>query len=441
MRFVAVAAVASLQACIALGQAPRHLDLLIALNSGSNSSVYIVDPASGEVRGLLSGTPGWPTFPRGLGAPLSQSWCSVVATRDGRIFASGSNNSKPAVAQIDPISGDRTALGASWESPFNGAATIALRDQTSLVVSGQQTTGARLGTLHSVSLTTGSAAPLAGGLLTEGPGMAVPISFALCSRELFVAADFLSGPVTGLATFEINLQSMSQRLLTNPSNSTISRYVVSAGQASPSPVAFSPFGTGPFCGQSSHPIGYAGGRVYFSAISQRSGGYIGGVVQIDPATGSRELILGSAIDAANQVVYIPPSSGLSDYNALPSAFFDSPTGELFIGEWDPTTRIVAFDPRTRSARVVVDFAAYFAPAASFQRVRGITLYTNCPADINLDGFADDSDFTHFVGAYDILDCADGAMPVPCPSDLNADGLVDDSDFQIFVAGYDALVCD
>lgn len=271
--------------------------------------------------------------------------------------------------------------------------------------------------------------------------MSLPVSFTLCSRDLFVAADFLSAPVTGLATFEINLQSMSQRLLTSPSSSTISRYNVSAGQASPNTVAYVPFGTGPFCGQSSHPIGFAGGHVYFSAISQHSGGYIGGVVQVDPATGNRELILGSAIDATNQVVYVPPASGLPSYNALPSAFFDSPTGELFIGEWDPTSRIVAFDPQTGAARVIVDFAAYFAPASSFQRVRGIAIYTNCPADINLDGFADDSDFTHFVGAYDILDCADAAMPVPCPSDLNADGLVDDADFQIFVSGYDTLVCD
>jgi len=271
--------------------------------------------------------------------------------------------------------------------------------------------------------------------------MAVPISFALCSRELFVAADFLSGPVTGLATFEINLQSMSQRLLASASNGTISRYMISAGQASPNPVSLVPFGTGPFCGQSSHPIGFAGGRVYFSAISQHSGGYIGGVMQIDAATGDRELILGSAINAANQVLYVPPASGLPGYNALPSAFFESPTGELFIGEWDPTSRIVAFNPQTSATRVIVDFAAYFAPAASFQRVRGITLYTNCPADINLDGVADDADFSRFVVAYDILDCADNAMPIPCPADLNADGLVDDSDFQIFVIGYDALVCE
>ncbi|MGH7245006.1 MAG: beta-propeller fold lactonase family protein [Phycisphaerales bacterium] len=64
----------------------------------------------------------------------------------------------------------------------------------------------------------------------------------------------------------------------------------------------------------------------------------------------------------------------------------------------------------------------------------------CPADLTGEGFVDDSDFVIFVQAYNILDCADGSMPIGCPADFNLDGLVDDSDFVIFVAAYNALVC-
>ena len=53
---------------------------------------------------------------------------------------------------------------------------------------------------------------------------------------------------------------------------------------------------------------------------------------------------------------------------------------------------------------------------------------------------DDSDFTIFVVAYNILDCNDGAMPAGCPADLNGDDFVDDSDFQIFVVAYNELLC-
>ncbi|MBY0112375.1 MAG: hypothetical protein K2Y21_06105 [Phycisphaerales bacterium] len=70
----------------------------------------------------------------------------------------------------------------------------------------------------------------------------------------------------------------------------------------------------------------------------------------------------------------------------------------------------------------------------------IPLTAPCPADLNNDGLVDDADFSIFVVAYDILDCADPTMPPSCPADLNSDALVDDADFQIFVVAYNAVLC-
>ena len=70
----------------------------------------------------------------------------------------------------------------------------------------------------------------------------------------------------------------------------------------------------------------------------------------------------------------------------------------------------------------------------------LSMTRRCPADLNGDGVVDDSDFVIFAAAYNLLDCADPAMPVGCPADLNLDGLVDDADFVLFVVAYDALVC-
>ncbi len=64
----------------------------------------------------------------------------------------------------------------------------------------------------------------------------------------------------------------------------------------------------------------------------------------------------------------------------------------------------------------------------------------CRADFNCDGGVDDADFGAFVIAYNILDCADPAMPPGCPADLNADGVVDDGDFTSFVQAYNRLLC-
>ncbi|MGH7244878.1 MAG: LamG domain-containing protein [Phycisphaerales bacterium] len=70
----------------------------------------------------------------------------------------------------------------------------------------------------------------------------------------------------------------------------------------------------------------------------------------------------------------------------------------------------------------------------------VAICDTCPCDLNHDSFVDDSDFTLFVKAYNILDCADPSMPSGCPADFNSDSLVDDADFIQFVGAYNNLVC-
>ncbi len=68
------------------------------------------------------------------------------------------------------------------------------------------------------------------------------------------------------------------------------------------------------------------------------------------------------------------------------------------------------------------------------------IFSICPLDLNGDSVVDDADFVIFALAYNVLDCADPAMPAACPADFNNDGAVDDSDFVMFIAGYNLLVC-
>jgi len=85
------------------------------------------------------------------------------------------------------------------------------------------------------------------------------------------------------------------------------------------------------------------------------------------------------------------------------------------------------------------FNGLFADA-SFSLDIEIIANAACTGDLNNDGFVDDADFTIFVVAYNILDCADPAMASGCPADLNADGVVDDADFVLFVPAYNELIC-
>ena len=64
----------------------------------------------------------------------------------------------------------------------------------------------------------------------------------------------------------------------------------------------------------------------------------------------------------------------------------------------------------------------------------------CPGDLNGDGLVDDADFLIFVAGYNILDCADPAMPANCPADIDGNEVADDADFSIFVVAYNELLC-
>ena len=64
----------------------------------------------------------------------------------------------------------------------------------------------------------------------------------------------------------------------------------------------------------------------------------------------------------------------------------------------------------------------------------------CVADLNLDGFVDNSDFVLFADAFNTFDCADPLMPFGCPADLNNDNAVDNSDFVLFADAYNNFIC-
>lgn len=64
----------------------------------------------------------------------------------------------------------------------------------------------------------------------------------------------------------------------------------------------------------------------------------------------------------------------------------------------------------------------------------------CIGDLNSDQNVNDADFSIFIEAYNLLDCADPAMPQWCHADLNRDGVVDDADFSRFALSYDRLIC-
>ncbi|MBL8877016.1 MAG: hypothetical protein JNM86_14575 [Phycisphaerae bacterium] len=121
-------------------------------------------------------------------------------------------------------------------------------------------------------------------------------------------------------------------------------------------------------------------------------------------------------------------------------------------EWDGTAwtqAVISGPPPVAAAgmvydperRVMVLFGGESTALSTYYSSQTWELVAVCPGDLNSDFVVDDADFSGFASAYDMLDCADPAMPLACPADLNGDLVVDDLDFVLFAQAYDALLCD
>ncbi|MGH7244655.1 MAG: hypothetical protein ACREJD_14680 [Phycisphaerales bacterium] len=142
---------------------------------------------------------------------------------------------------------------------------------------------------------------------------------------------------------------------------------------------------------------------------------------------------------------LPPGNTLLDIPALPSS---NPLGKsISLVEWGYGQSVTDLQP-TNPLNEIAVYGNFTGTSplpptgdSAHQPIIGTyNLTTICYGDLNGDGLVDDSDFLLFVAAYNLLDCADPAMPAGCPADFNADGLVEDADFAIFVQSYDLLLC-
>jgi len=118
------------------------------------------------------------------------------------------------------------------------------------------------------------------------------------------------------------------------------------------------------------------------------------------------------------------------------------TGKLFPGTYRLKFGAAAGRANVFSFSVVSEWYNQFTATGCANTVIDwkLTLKAPCIGDLNNDGFVDDTDFTRFANAYNILGCAQPEMPAGCPADFNDDGVVDDADFVLFVPAYNTLLC-
>lgn len=177
----------------------------------------------------------------------------------------------------------------------------------------------------------------------------------------------------------------------------------------------------------------------------------GGNVMVMAGTGD----IGGPADEATQWNYFLNKFGLAfgeqwfgmgspllNVPTLPSA---NPLGKLITHvQWGYGQTVYSTQPSNPLVEIAVsgDFTGMDWPGSSpVQPIIGtVNILTKCLGDLDDSGFVDDADFVIFSRHYNLMDCADPAMPLDCPSDFNKDGVVDDIDFSIFIQSYDLPLC-
>ncbi|MBX3381828.1 MAG: hypothetical protein KF805_17170 [Phycisphaeraceae bacterium] len=148
------------------------------------------------------------------------------------------------------------------------------------------------------------------------------------------------------------------------------------------------------------------------------------------------------------IVYVQPGNpGITKYSVLISEFgsgtvscyeVDSIGDPIFSTRRELVQGLFGTEGGTRDPRTGHFLFSTYGGGHEVVVVTGFN--TSCRPNLNGDCYTDDADFVLFAPMYNILDCADPAMPVGCPADLNDDGFVDDADFVIFVDAYNRLIC-
>lgn len=200
---------------------------------------------------------------------------------------------------------------------------------------------------------------------------------------------------------------------------------------------------GQSAGTSIHPRAFSNVQVFFRINGQVAGGgsrtiEVNGGSSTINATGVLIGYTGNAVLTSN-VVMVPANTPVEVELQLTVAasctlnfFFSGDASSLsdFSG-----TLTLATD------RPVFDVPPGYTVNSAQARIVDNWFALPCPADLFHDQQVDDQDFSVFAVAYNLLDCADPAMPPGCSADLNRDNFVDDADFSIFAVAYDTLLCE
>ncbi|MFM9956534.1 MAG: immunoglobulin domain-containing protein [Phycisphaerales bacterium] len=346
--------------CIVTGAVARP-DLTpgdIVIGSRTNGSIYGPVKPVGQTTALISGPDLSNTMlpVRGLGISAVGPHLSLLAVSPSQILARAAG---VGLISVDVATGDRILLPGTNSTEWMTGGDMVRFDEGSIVAVADDFLAALQsnGRLLRYDLAAGTTTLISGGSRGDGVVMNRPRCVALMGSAKAAVAEFggnAAGSQDGALIYEIDLVSGDRRVISSPGDRVPLRYVASFGVVSEEPVKLAsfPIGTGPVVD------GFIRGMVWLNEKLYICGSlaspYPPFVIEVDPTTGNRTLIGGTAIVNGSRVTVPFGAGSTTVLPDAPCALLVKEPGTLAMsGVFEPN-RVWQLDVQSRRLTIIAN---------------------------------------------------------------------------------------
>ncbi|MCG3127776.1 MAG: hypothetical protein CHACPFDD_02648 [Phycisphaerae bacterium] len=426
---------------------PQPGDYLVI--SRTYGSLYALDPASGELRALLSGLElrDASGLVRGEGVVLSNAFTDALAINEfGRLVCRFARPTRYGLAAVDVVSGRRTVLNGTEAPEWDqGGDPLFIDSEHAFVTADGWLAGPTgNGRILLYDLRAQTTTLVSGDTLGDGPVLKRPRAMGMLDATTLVVVEsgFAVGMWSGAGVYRVDVASGDRTFLSRLTPAPFERPMMSGGvEIGTVMLGDDEGGAGPVANLQFRTVLVTDGRILVGeAIGLPGPPWDGGLLEIDPITGDRTLLVGTALvddGLVTNTVTELPSNASSVYVDAPIGLLErSPGVVAFVLQFVPA-KLYEFDLVTRELHEIADVGTQIDPGrAGTVELSGLAVYrsTAIPGDANCDGSVNGFDVENFVRALSTpvqyqLDVA-WCTQVTC--DVNADGSVNGLDIDGFV---------
>ena len=414
-----------LSAPAALGAPPRPGDYLIA--SRAHGSILAVDPVTGIVRHTVSGPdlldPMDPQPLIGEGPELGPAYrISIDALAGGSILARTCLN--PAsngwgMHSVDPSSGDRSLIPGTDQPLWDECGDVMFDSASSAFASASgdfETSPVDHGRVLHIHLITNTQTLVSGDNRGDGLGMISPRAIARLDESTLLVLESNIPTGLGAGLFKVDIATGDRALLSWLTRGTSQRDMIIDNTSTENlTIGDDEGGAGPQINRQPRSVCVTPeGRILVGGASSFGSFFAGCILEVDPISGNRTLLVGDAIDqtTAAHLIVAPSNDPAFGRFQSPAGLINTPNGTIAFTELFDDSRLLEYSPEDNALHIRAELAQQLSTSDNL--FSGLTIYWPDfnPGDLAPPfGVFDFDDIIAFLVAFnDQNPIADSALP-------------------------------